>query len=817
MTLANISCKWNFRRNDFPLGIIFGVQLLFAAPVVAADFPARPASSRLQSPEPPGHPDQPEEALFLEVWLNEVATRQLAEFRFDSKGLAIRREALAAIGLQAPAQPRPDPEWIALSEFDGLKWALDRPRQTIALTAPVALLARETERIGGSRDEGLTVPHRSIPALLVNYDLFAHDYQGTRALSAWSNLRFSGLGAGTVNHSMLSQAVRGPTGNRTQHVRLDTVYSHEWPGSAVQLLLGDTQTSTAPWARSLRIGGFRIGRDFSLQPYQSTAPAQIFRGEAAIPSTVELYVNGLKQATQQVQPGTFAIEHIPSAQGVGNAQVVVTDIHGVRRTVTFDVYGVQSLLRKGLWDWSVEGGLVRQKYALASWDYGRDAVVTGSVRHGWSDDFTPDAHFEWTRNLALAGAGGTVRLGRQAGTATGFLAASRTAQGTGMSGSLGYQWNTHGLSFSAVESRRSAFYRDAASLESAPGATRTSSLGASMGTHWGQWSANYLQQWNLDRTRTRLVSVNWSRSLSAGATAHASLVMDLQARGDGRTLSFSVSWPLEGRRQAAAGYRTQGGRSNATLEVAQYPDAAQGWGWRLQGDHGGAGYSSRAEVSHMSEQGYWSGGISHARGDRTPGSYLSGSGSLFVGAGQFKAGARSDLSFAVVSTSGIPGVPVRLENRSVGVTDAQGQLFVPQLSPYQRNRIEIDTMDLPADIRADAVVQDVVPQRNGGAAVHFSLRKVIPLELKAYDETGELLSAGLPVVVERRRAAGQNPSETYSTFVGHDGRIYLENPQELVNLHITGGKTPCTITLLNFVADPALAVQTAICRRQPVT
>lgn len=812
-----MSCRWNCRSNDFHTGIALGVQLLLAMPVAAADIPDRPAASQLLSPESPGQPDQAEEILFLEVWLNEVPTRQLAEFRAGPEGLAIRGEALAAIGLLTPARIQPSPAWIALSKLHGLKWALDRSRQLITLTAPVALLSRGVERIGAPSEDGLPVPHSSLPAMLLNYDLFARNDQGMRSLSAWSNLRFSGLGAGTVNHSMLSQVAHSPTGNRTQHVRLDTAYSQEWPGSAVQLVLGDTQTSTAPWARSLRIGGFRLGRDFSLQPYQSTAPAQIFRGEAAIPSTVELYVNGLKQATQQVPPGMFEIEHIPSMQGAGNAQVVVTDIHGVRRTVAFDVYGVQSLLKQGLWDWSVEGGLVRQRYGLASWDYGHDMVLTGSLRHGWSDDFTPNAHVEWTHGLALAGVGGTIRLGRQAGTATGFLATSRTAHGTGTSGSLGYQWNTHGMSFSAVESRRSALYRDVASMGAVPGAVRTSSLGVGMGTAWGQWSANYIQQWNLDRTRTRLVSVNWSRSLGVGATAYASLAMDLQARGGGRTLGFSVSWPLEGRRQAFAGYRTQGGRSSATLEAAQYPDTAQGWGWRLQGDHGGAGYSNRAEVSHISEHGYWSGGISHARGERSPGSYLSGSGSLFVGAGQIKTGARSDLSFAVVSTSGIPGVPVRLENRLVGVTDARGQLFVPQLSPYQRNRIEIDTMDLAPDIRADAVVQDVVPQRNGGAPVHFSLRKVIPIELQAYGETGELVPAGLSVVVERRRAEGQSQSETYYTFVGHDGRIYLENPQELINLHITGGKTPCTITLLNIVADPTQAVQTAVCRRQPRT
>ena len=483
---------------------------------------------------------------------------------------------------------------------------------------------------------------------------------------------------------------------------------------------------------------------------------------------------------------------------------------------SYDIYGVPNLLKKGLFDWSVEGGFVRQKYGVASWEYGRDIVTTGSVRHGWSDDFTPNSHFEWTRGLALFGAGGTIRLGEQAGTATGNLAASRSGNGTGISTSIGYQWNTHGLGFSVLDARRSAHYRDVASLASISSALRTSSVGTSVGSRWGQWGANYVQLWQSNNVRTRLVSVNWARSLGTGITAFASLVKDLQAHGNGHTISLSVSWPLEGRRQASSGYRMQGGRSSGTLEAAQYPDAMQGWGWRLQGDRGSAGFASRAEVSHTSEHGFWSGGLSQAAGGRAVGSYISGSGSLFVGAGEIKAGARSDLSFAVVSTSGIPGVPVRLENRLVGVTDAKGQLFVPHLSPYQRNRIEIDTMDLPADIRADVVTQVVVPQRDGGAQVHFSLRKVTSIELKAYDEAGNLLPAGVAVLVEKRRIAGQRDSDTYNTFVGHDGRIYLESPQDLANLHITGGKNPCTIPLFNFVVDQTQAVQSITCKRQPL-
>ncbi|MBV7539787.1 fimbria/pilus outer membrane usher protein [Acidovorax sp. sic0104] len=794
--------------------MIFGAQLLLSAPATAVDVPIASAAATSAKPMRPSAKDT--EILFLEVRLNEVRTGQLAEFLDAQEGLAIHRGSLAAVGLRTPEPPAPADTWIALSTFGGLTWHVDRTRQTIEIHAPVSLIAKLAERVRQHSDDSMPTPQRSVTALVLNYDVFANDHRGMRSLSAWSNLRMSGLGTGTLNHSSLAQWVRSRTEDRTQQVRLDTTYSQDWPGSATRLLLGDTQTSTPSWARSVRIGGFRLGRDFSLQPYQSTAPLQVYRGEAAIPSTVELYVNGLRQTMQRVQPGEFLVEHAPSVQGAGNAQVVVTDMHGVRRAMSFDIYGVPNLLQQGLWDWSLEGGFARRNYGLTSWDYGRDFIATGSLRHGLTDYLTPDLHMEWTRNLSLVGTGGLLRLGERGGTVSAAIASSHSGSGSGTSHSLGYQWNTHGLAFSAFDVRRSPGYRDVADLERPSGALRTTSTGMSASTGWGQWSANYVRQSNSQRAPARLVSLNWSRALGAGAVLGASLIMDLEARGEGRAFGLTLSWPLEDRRHVSASYRVQGGRPTATVDALQYPQDSQGWGWRLQSGRGDAGYGGRAEISRTSKYGYWSGGVSRTGRDQGTASYISANGSLFVGAGEFQAGARSDHSFAVVSTSGIAGVPVRLENRLVGVTNSEGQLFVPQLSPYQRNRIEIDTMDLPADLRADEVTQVVVPQRDGGVHVPFSLRKIVPIELKAHDEAGELIAAGTQVVVERRREAGQSVSDTHTTFVGYDGRIYIENPHELVNLHITGGKNPCTITLLNFIVDPARSVQTVICRRQPL-
>ena len=58
-----------------------------------------------------------------------------------------------------------------------------------------------------------------------------------------------------------------------------------------------------------------------------------------LPSTVDLYIDGLQQSHQQVTPGSYILDTLPTFSGSGQARVVITDINGQRREVTLDLYG----------------------------------------------------------------------------------------------------------------------------------------------------------------------------------------------------------------------------------------------------------------------------------------------------------------------------------------------------------------------------------------------------------------------------------------------------------------------------------------------
>jgi outer membrane usher protein len=147
-------------------------------------------------------------------------------------------------------------------------------------------------------------------------------------------------------------------------------------------------------------------------------------------------------------------------------------------------------------------------------------------------------------------------------------------------------------------------------------------------------------------------------------------------------------------------------------------------------------------------------------------------------------------AFAVVSTDGFGGIPVRLENRLIGSTDRNGLLLVTPLLSWQRNRLSIDTLDLPADMRADRVDTWVTPRQSAGLGVNFGLRRTQAMHVVLHDPAG----APLPVGSQVRLPGGG------SATVGYDGETYLEDVATPVQLEVDLPDGHCRVHLAPPVA-----------------
>lgn len=527
--------------------------------------------------------------------------------------------------------------------------------------------------------------------------------------------------------------------------------------------IGDTYTGFLDWSRPVRIGGTQVGRNYALQPYRIITPLPEFLGTAAVPSDVELYVNSMRQYSGSTPVGPFQLSAVPGMTGAGSARLVVTDAFGQVRSIDLPFYSTTRLLAAGLTDWSASLGTARRDYGLDSFSYGGGPVASATLRHGVNSHFTIEAHAEGGEDLLNAGAGGAWQPG-MAGVFEASYARSSHAGSSGSQSRLAYSWNSRRFNLSLESQRTRGDYRDIASLEGSPPPRRSER--ALLGTTSGRLGNLSLSYVRLDypgeeATSFRYAGLYWNRSFR---NWHASVSFNhnLDDSAD-RSVHIGISIPL-GRQYASTSLQRSSGQHQFVADLSRPVPFDGGLGWRLQARGGDGGDGGLAELG-------WSGrharlGAGFASRDGFDQAYASARGSIVRMGGRSFASREITDAFAVVTTDGLAGVPVKLENRVVGSTDARGALLVPRLNAWQRNKLSIDPMDLPVDVRVTAVDQVVVPADRGGSLVHFEVKQVRAALLQLVDDAGQALPLGSRVAME---GVPGTPA-----IVGHDGEVYLE-------------------------------------------
>ncbi len=677
---------------------------------------------------PPPTPLTASQALYLDVSLNSTP-RGLLPFTENRGRLQASPEVLRQLGFNASGDAP-----VYLDQISGAVVRYDAHMQTLALDVPLDQLILPTTVL--SRPQTRAPTGNASPGALLNYDVYGSRVDTLGNLSLSAELRVFGIGNGTFENTAISRRYQQPGDRhwRGESVRLDTRWSLDFPDSATTLEVGDFYSGFVDWTRPVRLGGLQIGRNYGLQPYRVLTPTPSFLGQAVVPSTVELYVDGLRQYSGQVPVGPFQLAAQPGISGTGNAQVVVTDAFGRMQTLDFSFYGTQQLLAKGLSDWSAGVG-------------------------GW-----------W-----LLGAAGV------------FNAAYAHSGYHGLQGgqwALGYSWNNRRFNVNLRSVRSHGDYRDLGALQGnlPPSISEQATLGLDL-LRLGTLSASYLRLRYPDGDDNRYASLFWSRTWSQRWSAYLSVNQNLD-RSDDRSIYLSVTASLGNNRQASLSSQRNGDSQSWVADVTQPvpgDGSAGGVGWRAQLRHGEDGNGGLAEVGILNDVGRYSFGASRQGGLNY--AYASASGSLvWMGGHTFATREVSD-AFAVISTNGVGGVPVRLENRLIGVTDDRGLLLVSPLLSWQRNRVSIDTLDLPEDMRADRIEDWVTPRQRAGTRVTFQLRSRPSLSLTLLAMDGQPLEVGSEVRLPDGRQA----------TVGYDGLLYLEDVAAGSVLYVTTSRGPCRV------------------------
>ena len=371
-------------------------------------------------------------SLALAVTINGDMLNVIGIFvRFPGGMIGATRSDLESLGLRAGAA-RSDADMVMLNEIPSLKYVYEERTQQILITVDDAYLLPHVFDLGS--DSGVVHPQAAFGAML-NYDLFSSFNTPLGPTPFAFNGTSLTLDAGTFSpYGTFRQAgIVTYLGNHTtEFIRLDTSYKFSDPQQMITWTAGDTISGALWWTRPIRIGGMQVQRDFALRPDLVTTPVANLGGTAAVPSTVDVYINSSRAFTQDDVTGPFALTNIPLVNGAGNAQMVIRDSSGHETTTNVPFYSSADLLAPGLSSWSAEVGLPRIAYGSTADTYIRQPVGAATWRQGLTDWFTAEGHIEAGSGVANAGLGAAVRTGTF-GIATAALAGSTLVGNSGRS------------------------------------------------------------------------------------------------------------------------------------------------------------------------------------------------------------------------------------------------------------------------------------------------------------------------------------------------------------------------------------------------
>ncbi len=686
------------------------------------------------------------------------------------------------IGYETPAPPAP-------TSATGLVWNYAAHLQDTRVSFAQRQNARRLHAplLGTGR-------YGSLPVLGAQ-EVEDHFDKRNRTLSVGSELRlFSPIGV------FVNSGYATADAGEYEYTRQDSYWIYSEVDSLRTWMVGDFVSSSLSWSRAVRLGGFSLSRNFAVRPDLVTFPVPLLGGSAVVPTTVDLYVNGLRQFSGQASGGPFVIATPPALTGAGRASVVYQDALGRQVTVNQPLYLDTRLLGVGLSDYAFQLGYPRRGYGSRSFDYADSPAANVSLRHGVSDSFTLEAHAELARGLRNAGIGGLLEVGH-----FGVLDAAVSVSdgdddepgdsrsdddGSGTQISAGYRYQSPRFSLQVQGIRVHGDYRDIGSLEGVeiPQRQLHASLSVAIG-HSQNLSLAYARQDASSLGGSRIVSLGYSGAFGTRVNLFANVFKDMDLE-DSTGVFVGATVSLGERTSVSASASRYGDARTVSVSANRSVDYdAGGFGWNVLVDAGNRDYlHGSARLDYRGRYGEVSAQVEHA--DHADAAFdtasLFATGALVWLDGDLMASRTVYDAFAVASTGGLAGVPVLRENRLVGVTNRKGHVLIPDLLSYQGNRLAIDTIDLPAEVSVAADRMEIAPRALSGVLAAFPVGRYTGATVVLVDAAGQPLPVGTIVTVD---------GIAEPMVVGYDGEVFLPTLQALNRITATLGNATCAVEI----------------------
>lgn len=769
------------------------------APVVAQSAAPAQDATAARAPAPGFEP----EPLVVRATLNTVDKGEFFVARLGGDFL-LRASDLRALGLTLPAGL---PEislqgeaHVSLRSVAGLTFSFDPTSVGLALTADPALLPTQSLVDFQPRRALGRIPQET--SLFFNYALTGSGGAGTSG----SPLDFSselGWRRGDLLFQSDTSTTERADGTR-RLVRLQTSLTHDDRDDLRRTVIGDFFTPAREFSNGVNLGGLSISRRYGLNPYFLQYPLQNVSGNVALPSDLEVYVDGQRVRSERLSPGAFELRDILASAGSRSVQLVLRDALGREQRLDYSFYVSDQPLSQGLHEYSYNVGALRRDFGQASNQYG-PAAFSMFHRYGVNDMLTVGLRADGGQGLVNAGPLATLKLG-SAGVLGMAFAASSVAGLKGTAATMNYAYQSRRWSVGASLRRDSANYaelgdpnllsnrRFEGSVTGSYSLSQGSSLSLSHASlltrsprlDTAERQSRALRPLALDNRR--VTALNYSLPVASGRASLSVSLSHVKEKNrltgnSSRNEFFAIlSLFFDQGRSATLGLRAQPGQHTATAEYSRLQPIGEGLGYTLQAQRTQAaarGFESRANVQYNAPAAILRADLRHSRsGGAAANDYRATvAGSLASVGGSWALGRPVNEGYGIVQVgqgqgagfSGLAGVGVEVNGQPIGKTDARGQVFVPTLGAYVDNAVTIDTTGLPIDFAVATLRQQVSPSDRGGALIRFDA-----VRLQAFTGVLQVRRGGELVPLELAQVRLNAPGAG-DFLTGRRGEFYLEN------------------------------------------
>jgi len=665
-------------------------------------------------------------------------------------------------------------KYFSLNWYPFVKYHLDKSTLELFIIVPANYFP--SSQINLSQYNPCPV-RPAFPGLFLNYDFTSIDNTHAAQLSNSALLDlgyFNHFGVGTNDVLVSNYNALDPSGIGTYHfVRLNTTWTLDQPEKIATWRFGDAITGASTWSGSARFGGIQYATNFNTQPNFITFPLPGFRGEAIVPTNLQIFVNGVLNQQKSIENGIYNVTNIPVVTGAGTVNVVTQDLLGRTQSISFPYYASPNLLKEGLSDYSYEMGFLRENYGIDSNNY-QDLLATATLQYGLTNSLTLGTHAELLSSQQTLGISSDYLIDKL-GVMSLATAKSHSQFGGGTLLSAGFSRQTPVLSIGFKTTYMSSDYQQIGMQvgESGPlGAVTTQQ-------YFLGYDAGILGSFGLSYTYTKQLAIpdavsnpgpqiseistlSYSRGVFKNTTFTLSAIADLH-NSDNNQFYAAIIISLDNLHTVSAYTNTQQHQTQPALLYSRNLPLGVGYGYHVlattNGINGpGGDFTWQNEIGTYTAKAYHIANKNYYEGDIN-GAVIYFGGHPFLSRQLLQ-------SFALVQVPGYENIRVYYQNQLAGRTDRYGNVLIPQILPYQENTLSIESRDLPfnADIGETSV--KVFPYYLSGTIARFDVQKTFNLKFHLVQRNGDYVPAGAEILLDN--------NEKY--LVGYEGTVFITAP-----------------------------------------